>query len=646
MERFKRPAAPDPLMQMGVPGQAEAAPDEMVGFVPSAPEMPKRMTKERIQQAQKDLADYKAGKAKLESRLVEVEQWWKLCHWEWMQEKGAQHDMKTASAWLFNVIISKHADGIQSIPEANILPREESDKPTAKMLSSIIPCILDQNDFEEAYSDILWQKLKGGTGAYGVFWDSSKHNGLGDIAVRRANLLHLFWQPGISDIQDSKQVFYVEAVDIARLKGQYPELANENLKSNSVVLRKYMTEDTVNDSDKTMVVDWYYHTWDGGKKVLHYCKFVGEHVLYCTEDDAAMAGRGLYDHGLYPFVLDPLFPVEGSPCGFGYIDVCKNAQEQIDIINQAVVKNSLINAIPRYFVRSDGSVNEAEFMDFTKPIVHVTGNLGADSVVPITPTRLDGTAINVVNNKIMELKETSGNTDSSNGIGQSSAQAASAIAALQEASGKVSRASTMSAYRAYTKVVKQIIELIRQFYDLPRQFRITGEQGGEEYTSFTNQGMVAQPQMPIGGMDMGLRLPEFDVKVSAQTKNAYTKAAQNELAITLYNLGVMNPQMTDQALMLLDMMDFDGKDKLMQKVSQNGTLVQQMAMYQQIALQLAQQHDPAMADQIAQTIMGGAQMGGGMPVGKAQPKGEVDPGGAGAKMDKARQRSANASQPR
>lgn len=615
------------------------------GFVPAAPEMPKHMTKERIQRAQKDLADYKAGKARLESRLVEVEQWWKLRHWEWMQEKGAKNDMQTASAWLFNVIISKHADGIQSIPEANILPREESDKPTAKMLSSIIPCVLEQNGFDEVYSDILWQKLKGGTGAYGVFWDKAKHNGLGDIAVRRANLLHLFWEPGISDIQDSKQVFYVEAVDIERLKGQYPQLVDVNLKSNSVTLKKYMTEDTVKDSDKTMVVDWYYHKYDGSKKVLHYCKFVGDHVLYCTEDEPQLASRGLYDHGQYPFVLDPLFPVEGSPCGFGYIDVCKNAQEQIDIINQAVIKNSLINAIPRYFVRSDGSVNEEEFMDFTRPIVHVTGNLGADSVVPITPTRLDGTAINVVNNKIMELKETSGNTDSSNGIGQSAYQAASAIAALQEASGKVSRASTMSAYRAYNRVVLQIIELIRQFYDLPRQFRILGEQGNEEYTSFTNQGMLPQQQPPIGGMDMGLRLPEFDVKVSAQTKSAYTKAAQNELAITLYNLGVMNPQMTDQALMLLDMMDFDGKEKLMQKVSQNGTLMQQMAMYQQIALGLAQEHDPAMAEQLAQTIMGGAQMGGGMPMGNAEPVGKSDPGGAQAKLDKARSRSHAASQP-
>ena len=664
MDRRRPPVAPaqapeeqmiDPMMiaQMMQARKNTAMADEMPGqqppekgFVPQNAAAVSRMTKERLNKAMKDLSDYKAGKAHLESRLIEVEQWWKLRHWEWMQEKGKRGDIETASAWLFNVIVSKHADGIQSIPEANVLPREESDKQTAKALSAIIPCILDQNDFEEAYSDILWQKLKGGTGAYGIFWDKSKHNGLGDIAVRMANLLHLFWEPGISDIQHSKQVFYIESVDIERLKSQYPQLANENLTSNSVALRKYMTEDRVSESDKTQVVDWYYHKYDGGKKVLHFCKFVGEHVLYCTEDDPQLASRGLYDHAQYPFVLDPLFPVEGSPCGFGYIDVCKGAQEQIDIINQAVVKNSLINAIPRYFVRSDGSVNEEEFMDFTRPIVHVTGNLGADSVVPITPTRLDGTAINVVNNKIMELKETSGNTDSSNGIGQSSAQAASAIAALQEASGKVSRASTMSAYRAFTKVVKQIIELIRQFYDLPRQFRIMGEQGGEEYATFTNAQMVPQQQSPIGGMDMGLRLPEFDVKVSAQTKNAYTKAAQNELGITLYNLGVFNPQMTDQALMLLDIMDFDDKDKLMQKVSQNGTLMQQMAMYQQIALELAQRYDPMMAEQLAGTIMGGAQAAGGMPSGgMAKQISAPDPGGAQAKLDKARSRANTASQP-
>lgn len=668
-KRFPRQQEPEQKEQAVPPEQEvqrQAMPpiDQLLGStrpLPTQPERPvedvlagmerepvRKMTQERINKAWDTLLRYKAGKARLESRLVEVEQWWKMRHWEWMQEKGAKNDMKTASAWLFNVIISKHADGIQSIPEANVLPREESDKATAKSLSAIIPCVLEQNEFEDVYSEVLWQKLKGGTGAYGVFWDSSKLNGLGDIAVQRVNLLHLFWEPGIKDIQKSRNIFHVEPVDKELLQQQYPQLEGEAL-SKPMSMRQFITEDRVNDENKAYVVDWYYHTYHGGKKVLHYCKFVGDVVLYATEDQPELAERGLYDHGLYPFVLDSLFPVEGSPCGFGYVDVCKGAQEQIDILNQAVMRNTLANAIPRYFIRSDGGVNEEEFMDFTRPVVHVTGTLGTDSVVPIQPPVLNGNCMTMIDSKIGELKETSGNTDSSNGITQNSSQAASAIAALQEASGKVSRASTMSAYRAFNRIVNQIIELIRQFYELPRQFRITGEMGDEQFMSFDNRMMQPQAQGMDFGMDMGFRLPVFDVKVSAQSKNAYSKNSQNELALALYGQGVFNPQMSDQALMLLDMMDFDGKEELMQKVSQNGTLLQQMAMYQQIALQLASQVDPMMAEQLAQGIMTGAaaQNARDMHAGSAPNlnKAEGGAGGSITKIGNARARAQQAAQP-
>lgn len=645
--------APDALQAMLGAQQRAAQPPQsaqepipaaqVLAGVESAPA--RRMTQERVRRAMDTLLKYKAGKARLESRLVEVEQWWKLRHWEWMQEQGAKSDMQTASAWLFNVIISKHADGIQSIPEANVLPREESDRETARSLSAIIPCVLEQNEFESTYSDVLWQKLKGGTGAYGVFWDKDKLNGLGDISVKRVNLLHLFWEPGVEDIQKSRNVFHVEPVDKELLQQQYPQLKGEAL-GKPMSMRKFITEDHVSDEDKAYVVDWYYHVYQGGRKVLHYCKFVGEVVLYATEDVPELAERGLYDHGQYPFILDRLFPVEGSPCGFGYIDVCKGAQEQIDVLNQAVVRNTLVNAIPRYFIRSDGGVNEEEFMDFTRPVVHVTGTLGTDSVVPIQPPTLNANCMSMIESKIGELKETSGNTDSSNGITQNNSQAASAIAALQEASGKVSRASTMSAYRAFCKLVNQVIELIRQFYDLPRQFRITGEMGDEQFLSFDNRSMQPQAQGVDFGMDMGYRLPTFDVKVSAQSKSAYSKNSQNELALALYAQGVFNPQMCDQALMLLDMMDFEGKDELMQKIAQNGTLLQQMAMYQQIALQLAAQTDPALAEQLAQGIMGGAQAQG-SPGGGAQPF-QGNDGGAGGNMTKlgnARAQAQQASQP-
>ena len=187
--------------------------------------------------------------------------------------------------------------------------------------------------------------------------------------------------------------------------------------------------------------------------------------------------------------------------------------------------------------------------------------------------------------------------------------AASAIAALQEASGKGSKDSTRASYRAYSQIVELCIELIRQFYDLPRQFRIVGEYGMQKFLSYTNEGLQPQYQGTDFGVDMGYRLPVFDIKVSAQKQNVYTKVSQNELALQFFQMGFFNPQLTDQTLMCLDMMEFDGKDGIMQKVAKNGTMFQKLQQYMQLALTLAQVVDPAMAQTIAQDIV--QTMGGG-----------------------------------
>ena len=123
-----------------------------------------------------------------------------------------------------------------------------------------------------------------------------------------------------------------------------------------------------------------------------------------------------------------------------------------------------------------------------------------------------------------------------------------------------------------------VISRMAQFYDAPRTFRILGEQSQAEYVQFSNQGL--QPQMTLDqmGLFQGMRMPEFDISVSAQKQNAYSKMATNELALQLLNAGVFNPEMADQSAMLLSMMDFPRRDELLQKVQQNGMLVQQMAM--------------------------------------------------------------------
>ena len=588
------------------------------------------------------LQKYKAGKQSLERRVIAAENWWKLRNrFEEDKRPGASSagDFRAVSGWLHNVIVSKHADAMEAYPEPVILPREPDDRAEAELLSAVVPCILEQNAFERTWSDAMWQKLKTGTAAYRVGWDPDKLGGLGDISIERVDLLNLFWEPGIADIQRSKFVFCTHLEDNDELEEEFPQLRGR-LRGNPFTATRFLYDDAVSLDGKSTVVEAYYRRKRADRTVLHYVKYVGDTVLYSTEEDTPQASPfrgkcpvrtlgdggaklgqvpssdpaalsvslsldsspeggakndppGLYAHGRYPFVLDPLFPVEGSPCGYGFVDLCHNNQTAIDLMRSAIIKNTVVGATPRYFQRIDGSVNEEEFADLGRALVHVSGNLGEDSLRQIGFSPLSGVYMDVLNSSIQELRETSGNTETSTGNISSGVTAASAIAALQEASGKGSRDSTRSSYVAYAQIVELCIELIRQFYGLPRSFRIAGRAGAEEYIRFSNAGLCPRPQ------PFGAALPVFDVKVSAQKRNAYSRLSQNELAMELYRMGIFDEGKEQEALSCLRMMEFDGRDELIGRITASMGLrekLDELQKYKALALAFARRYRPDMAE--------------------------------------------------
>lgn len=496
---------------------------------------PVKIGAEAVRAAAEVLRRYRAGKQNLDRRIIDNEQFWKLRHWEQMEkagEGGNPEDVRPASGWLVNCILSKHADAMDCYPEPTVLPREPGDRQEAETLSRILPVLLKNDRFRRTYSKAWWDKLKSGCAVYGVFWDNEKLHGLGDVSIRSMDVLNLFWEPGVTDIQESEHFFCTELVPNNHLVRRWPEL-EEKLGRGGAQVSRYLFDDKVDTSEQSLVVDWYYHTEREGRQVLQYCKFVGENVLYATENDPEMAARGWYDHGKYPFVFDTLFPEEGTPCGYGYVDLCKSAQKQIDLINQAILKNTLAAATPRFFIRADGAVNENEYADWTRPFVHTNGNLGADSIAPIRVPALDSVYVAVLQNKIAEMKETAGNRDVMSGGTAGGVTAATAIAALQEAGGKLSRNMIDDGYEAFSQVVTLCIELIRQFYDVPRQFRLLGRDGGA-FVAYGNGGL--RPRALLTG---GYRVPEFDLEVMAQDETPYQTMEYNQLALQLFQMGVL-----------------------------------------------------------------------------------------------------------
>lgn len=592
-------------------------------------QMPKAIGEKEVQKLTSILEKYKSAKQNLEKKLIANEEFWKLRQWRF-SDIANPLEYNPATAWLWSCIQSRYSDAMDSYPTCNFLPRQEDDRFEAEKLSKIVPVVLQQNKYEETYSDIAWYMLKQGGCAQGVFWDASAHNGLGDIKIKKIDLLNFFWQPGITNIQDSAYVYVTELVDNEKLELIYPQTKGKLGTGKTVDVAHYIYDDHIPTEDKSLVVDVYYKKNVNGKQTVQYVKYVNQIVLFATENETipptttqvdpmtgmpviiptgeAMASVGLYASGLYPFVVSSLYPIEGSLIGYGLTDIGKDAQIQIDVMSKAIVENTVTNSKPRFFIRGDGSVNEDEMLNSNKALVHVEGNVDETNIRPIQGNLLSGTYVDELQRKIEELKFVTSNQDVQNGGTPSGVTSGSAIAALQEASGKNARSSNLVFHRMYREVCEQVIELIRQFYDVPRTFRIAPD----VFTNYSNEGLVAQ-QQNINGQDMGLRLPVFDIEVTSEKASPYKRMERNELAINFYNLGFFNAQMADQALSCLQMMDFDKKDEVIKIVQQNSMTQQLLLQFEQIALQLAQKHEPQMVEPIAQAIMMSGEQTGQIP---------------------------------
>ncbi len=542
---------------------------------------------EEVARAEQILQKYKVGKAALDQRLVDNELWFRMGHWKNYQNPMMEGKPQPSSGWLFNSIANKHADAMDNYPAPNVLPRAPDDEQTARVLSSVLPVVLEQADYEQVYSDTWWRKLKQGTGVKGVFWDPEQRGGVGEITVRPMNLLMLYWEPGVDDIQASPNFFSLSLEDTDQLTERWPQL--EGHSTSALEVPHYLHDGGLDTNGKSVVVDWYYKKRNAeGRRVLHYCKFCNGVVLYASENDPEYAGRGFYDHGQYPFVFDPLFVEEDSPAGFGYIDVMKECQTAIDRMNHAMDENVLLSSKQRYVLSDAAGVNEEELADFSRDIVHVVGRLGDDSFRPLQTTGLQGNSLSYRNSRIEELKEISGNRDMTQGGTAGGVTAASAIAALQEAGSKLSRDMLKSAYRAFAKECYLIMDLMRQFYDEERVFRIIGETGRSEFVHFSGAALRAQALPGVGGVELGSREPVFDIVVSAEKKSTFSRLSQNETAKECYQLGFFAPRNADAALAALEMMDFEGIEKVRQRVRQNGTLAQRLEQLQSQLVQLKQ----------------------------------------------------------
>ncbi|MCF8012456.1 MAG: hypothetical protein K9L56_14380 [Clostridiales bacterium] len=541
------------------------------------------------------LKDYKASKADLEQKIIDNEEWYKLQHWDLMRKKKQDQDPEPVTGYLFSVLNNKHGSAMDNYPTPQFYEREESDAPTAKELSEILPVILQRNEFKESWSDIWWYKLKQGFCFVGTFWDTSKNEGMGDITIKKIDALNVYWEPGITNLHDSRNIFITELKDKDLVEKEYPHLEGQLKQDPMMKPANYqINSDEKQMENKVVIVDWY--TVENGRVDL--CKFVDGYILKDTADNEEYP-NGLYEHGQYPINVDVLFPMEGTPIGFGFIDVVRSPQAYIDKLDQIISKNALVSGKQRTMVSESLGVNMEQLKDLSVDFVECAGAIDESKYKEMQAEPLAPFIANHRESKIQELKEIAGDNQFSRGEAGKGITAASAIQALQEASNKVDRDMIGGGYRSYRRIIRLAIELVAEFYDNARKFRITKPNGKIEYRKFSNEkmkpqelppayegeGMIMDPEsgqmIPDPEFEPDTRKPIFDIEVRPEKSNPFSRAAMNEFSKDLYKLGFFDPQRVDQALMALELMDFEGKETIIQKISENGSMFEKMQQMKQ-----------------------------------------------------------------
>ena len=129
---------------------------------------------------------------------------------------------------------------------------------------------------------------------------------------------------------------------------------------------------------------------------------------------------------------------------------------------------------------------------------------------------------------------------------------------------------------------------MRQFYDEPRIFRVTGAQG-TSYESFDNSRIKQTTVDQLDGEEL-IREPVFDIEVIAERKNPFSVLSQNETIVNLFNMGMFNPENAQVAQIAIEMMEFEGKEKILSYIREGQTLLnvvkEQQAQIQQMSQML------------------------------------------------------------
>ena len=502
--------------------------------------------------------------------------------------------LQTLKSTLNNVI----ADQMLSMPEAKTLPETPEMQEASDDIQDLVHYVVySANDYEQTHYRLCEDFYGPGTMVCQTTWDEEMNYGKGDIAIIRWPIEALIWDPTAENIQDCRAVMKVSWHPLSWFRSHYPDegryVGSEKGSYDNIGKSEAQANaDGYGDEDRALLIEYWWREYNAKTKryTINVAYAAGNALLYVEKD--------VYNHGLYPFSILQHDTIEGCLAGEGLVTELAPMMRYINRYAAYIDMNLRMSSKGRLLIRKGSGIDTEKLADWENDIVE------GDNITPDNLMWLQNTPFNSMINQMMlqlqtDLKQDSGANQFTRGETTGGIVSGKAINSLIQAGGKISSMRTEQIKYFFKDIVEQIIWLMSQFYDDKRTMMITGRTGDRRLIEIDTEKLFGKKSKNA------VNPPPYTVQIEISSRDPQRIANQNQMFMEAYTMSAQAQQFFPLSS-LLQMLDLDGKDRLLPVVKRNETYQQQMEQMQaQIeqmgqALEQAGQENQSLRKQVMQ----------------------------------------------
>lgn len=472
------------------------------------------------------------------------------------------------------------ADQMQNMPEPRLLPEvADLDEYVADLQDAVHHVLYTVNKYEKIHRRRAEDLYGPGTAVTQVVWDETMNHGRGDIAVLRWPVEAFLWDPQVENIQDARALIKVSWHPMSWYEEHYPDAApyigSDDGCYNEVGMSEAQRDHLQGDEERAMLLEYWYRRYDSKSKRYSI------NVAYCAGGALLEHSEDVFAHGMYPFVLDVHSTIEGAPVGDGMVSELTPMMRYINRYAHYIDTNLRMSSKGRMLTRRKSGISREDLADWSKDMIE------GDSIEKgrdwdwMQHVPFNGLALQQMVQMQNDLKMDSGANQFTRGETTGGVVSGKGIVALMEAGGKITSLRTDTLNAGFAEIVEQILWLMSEFYENERLVMITGHDRKARSVKLNKKA--------FGGRTRGaIAPPPYTVQVEISHRNPARIEAMNETFIQAFTMAAEAQQFFPLSS-LFELMNIEGKDRLLPIIKANEKHMEQLQLLQQQAEQAVQQ---------------------------------------------------------